>query len=64
MELVFKTRLQIASEYNITTKTLINWLKKHGIFLPPCSLTLKLQKLIYETLGYPPCVNRLDYANV
>jgi hypothetical protein len=64
MELSFKTRQQIAGEYKITPKTLISGLEKQGILLPPCSLSLKLQKLIYDTLGYPPGINKSDYDNV
>lgn len=63
MELV-KTRQQIANEFKTSTKTLKNWLAKHGIILPQCSLRPRLQKLIYEALGYPPCVNKFEYENV
>jgi hypothetical protein len=64
MALTIKTRQQVADEFNIVTKTLISWLKKHNVILPQCSLTPKLQKIIYETLGYPSGVNRTDYDNV
>ena len=61
---LIKTRQQIAEEFTTYPKTLIRWLKKQGVILPPCALTPKWQKLIYETLGYPPCVNKLDYENI
>lgn len=61
---IIKTRQRIAGEFNTYPKTLIRWLKVHGVILPPCALTLYWQKLIYETLGYPPSVNKSDYENV
>ena len=59
-----KTRLQIADEFHITTKTLLVWLKVHNIVLPKCLLTPKLQKIIYDAIGYPTGINKSDYENV
>ena len=53
-----KTRQQIAAEFNTTVKILSTQIEYYkleiseGILLFP-----KQQKLIYEALGYPNCVN-------
>lgn len=59
-----KTRQQIADEYGVSTKTLNNWLILHDIILPKCGVTPKYQKLIYEALGYPPCVEKANYEEI
>jgi hypothetical protein len=64
MALFFKTRIQVADEYNITTKTLVARLANIGIILPDGSLSPKTQKQIYDALGYPSSVDRSDYDDV
>lgn len=49
-----QARQQIADEYKTSPKTLRRWFKKYNIQVPPGNITPKYQKLIYETLGYPP----------
>lgn len=49
----FKTRLQIAQEYGISTRTLSRWVMKANIHLPSRLLGPKEQLLIYEEFGYP-----------
>ena len=64
MAVFFKTRIQVAIEYNITTKTLITRLRDLDIILPGGSLSPKTQKQIYDALGYPSSVDRSDYDDV
>lgn len=60
----FKTRQQIAAEYEISSKTLGFKLKTKDILLPPGRVGLRWQKTIYEALGYPLCVSKNDYSGV
>ena len=60
-----KTRDIVASEFGITVKVLNATIKRHELDIPPYGMLFpKHQKLIYETLGYPNCVDREDYKNV
>jgi hypothetical protein len=60
-----KTRKEIAVEYNTTVKIINSQIEHYkldiaeGVLLFP-----KQQKMIYEVLGYPNCVNPNDYKNV
>jgi len=49
-----KTRIGIATEYNIDVRTLKRWLLLHGLQLPPGAIPPKYQREIYQTLGPPP----------
>ena len=49
----FKTREEIAAEYNISTKTLRRKLKKEGISFSQGLLSIKEQTIIYQTFGKP-----------
>jgi len=53
LDLLVKTRLGVASEYEITEKTLIRRLKKNGVILPPGLIFPITCKKIYYTLGIP-----------
>jgi hypothetical protein len=62
-----KTLSQIASEYTTTPKTLSSHIKKHEVLRAEIQSGLQLpkqQKLIYDTFGYPPGVNKKDYEQV
>ena len=65
-----KTREQIAEEYStpnnhVSVKTLNAHIEKYELPIKPnSSLFPKQQKQIYETLGYPPSVDRSLYENV
>lgn len=48
-----KTRKQIADEYGIDYKTLMRWLKNQQVQIPSGLVHPKLQKSIYNSLGYP-----------
>lgn len=48
-----KSRLEIAFEYGISSKTLARWLKKDNIQLTRRLVSIKEQELIYETYGHP-----------
>ena len=60
----YKTRQQIAFEYEISTKTLKAKLKREGIELPSGRVSLSVQKKIYDALGYPIGVSKEDYNGV
>ncbi len=60
----YKTRQQIASEYEISTRTLREKLKSKNIVLPNGRISLFWQKKIYEALGYPLCVSKKDYEGI
>ena len=49
-----KTRLQIAAEYGVSTRTLRRWLLRYQVSLPPGLLCPKEQAHIYQALGKPP----------
>lgn len=53
MILPTKTREEIATEYEVTTRTFRRWLKRANIQLPSGYLTPKYQQLIYDTFGFP-----------
>lgn len=62
-----KTLAIIAAEYGVTPKTLSNHIKKHEILRDNIVRGLQLlksQKLMYDTLGYPPGVDKKMYENV
>ena len=64
---ILKSLAQIAAEYNFLIRTFHNHIKKHEVLrvnIKRGIQTPKFQKLIYETLGYPPCVKKSDYDNV
>jgi hypothetical protein len=48
-----KTKIQIANEYGICTKTLNKWLKDAKIDLHRGLINPKNQELIYEKFGIP-----------
>lgn len=48
-----KTRQEIAGEYGVHPKTLLRWLKKAGIELPPGLISPIDQKRIYGKFGWP-----------
>ena len=60
----FKTRQQIAVEYEITSKTLVSKLRNKGVELPVGRVGLRWQKTIYEALGYPLGISKYDYEGV
>ncbi len=60
----YKTREQIAAEYGVSVKTLIEKLKAEGITLPPGRVSLIWQKRIYDAMGYPPGVPKKDFADI
>jgi len=62
--LTVKTRQLIAGEYGFCRQTLGRKLIQHGILLPKGVVNLKSQKIIYETLGYPPGISKDDYESV
>jgi hypothetical protein len=60
-----KTRDIVAAEFGITVKVLNAIIQRYELdILQYGMLFPKQQKLIYETLGYPNCVDREDYKNV
>lgn len=60
-----KTRDVVASEFGITVKVLNATIERYELDIPSYGMLFpKQQKLIYEALGYPNCVNREDYKNV
>ncbi len=60
-----KTRDIVAAEFGITVKVLNATIERYELDIPPYGILFpKHQKLIYEALGYPNCVNREDYENV
>ena len=64
---ILKTLSQIASEYGFLLRTFYNHLHRHEILrvnIKPGIQTPRFQKMIYETLGYPPSVNKAHYDNV
>jgi hypothetical protein len=48
-----KTRTEIASEYGMSTRTLMRRLEKAGITLPSGNILPRDQKRIYDVLGMP-----------
>ena len=60
----YKTRQQLAAEYEISTKTLRSKLKAKDIDLPSGRVSLAFQKKVYEALGYPLCVSKKDYNRI
>jgi len=50
----YKTRQEMAREYNLSPKPFMKKLARAGITLPPGRVSPKDQKRIYETIGYPP----------
>ena len=60
----FRTRQQVAAEYGLSYTTLWRRLKQHGVIVPPGLLSLRWQKKIFETLGYPHGVDKKDFENV
>jgi hypothetical protein len=60
-----KTRQIIANEYDATAKVLNSQIEHYQLNIPHNVLLFpKQQKMIYETLGYPNCVDPNDYKNV
>ena len=65
--LVLKTLSMIADEYGFKPKTFKNHLKKDAVLNDVIKRGLqppKMQKLVYDTLGYPPGVDKSDYEKV
>ena len=50
---LFKTRQEIANEYDIDRKTFDTLLKKAGIILPPGNISPLDQDIIYKYFGPP-----------
>lgn len=48
-----KTRTQIASEYEVSPRTLKRWMQKYNVDIPKGNITPKYQKIIYDKLGRP-----------
>ena len=65
-----KNREQIADEYTteqskVTVKVINSQIEKYELPIKPNStLFPKQQKIIYETLGYPLCVDKELYKDV
>ena len=53
-----KTLTQIAEEYEISEKTLRRRIKKNELHIERGLIFKPEQKLIYEALGYPICVDK------
>ena len=49
----FKTRQQLAIEYEISCKTLMRWLKRYNIEIPNGLISPKSQEKIYGHFGEP-----------
>jgi competence protein ComGC len=65
--ITIKTREQVAKEYgkHVTVKMLNAHIEKYELPIKAnTSLFPKQQKQIYETLGYPSCVDRKLYEDV
>ena len=54
LALTVSSRINIAAEYGICTKTLIESLSRKGVILPSGPIFPKTRMLIYHTLGSPP----------
>jgi hypothetical protein len=48
-----KTREEVAAEYGVTSRTLYNWIKSHGLRLPRGIIKPIHLNAIYLTFGYP-----------
>jgi|AntRauTorckE5430_2_1112549.scaffolds.fasta_scaffold08206_2 AraC-like DNA-binding protein len=59
----FKTRDTIASEFEISTKTLKRRFEKYGLAPPPGLISPIWQKKIYEEMWYPDGVSKKDYED-
>lgn len=59
-----KTRQQIADEYGWSVQTLRGRLKDNKIDLPKGLISPLWQRMVYETLGYPPGVLKKEYIEV
>ena len=53
INVVAKTRQQIANEYGVDRKTLNNWLKQAKVEVPCGLIYPSAVELIYKTFGYP-----------
>jgi len=53
MENTAKTRQQIATEYGISYKTLMRWMKRESLEIPPGLVRPRDCAKIYDTFGYP-----------
>lgn len=49
----YKSRKEIANEYNICRKTLYRWIKEKELRLSKGLLSIEEQELIYQTFGTP-----------
>ncbi|MCB0636612.1 MAG: hypothetical protein KDC54_08340 [Lewinella sp.] len=59
--MICKTRIQIAREFGVDTRTLRRWLREHDLNFSKRLLTPHEQKLIYISLGWPPGVDPQTY---
>lgn len=50
---VTKTRQQVATEYEVSTKTLLRWFRREGIIIPPGLICPSHLEIIYITFGRP-----------
>ena len=53
LELRSKTRAEVALEYNISTKTLQKWFKRHNLEIPAGVIDPYHLRLIYQACGIP-----------
>jgi hypothetical protein len=58
----FKTRQQIAAEYDISYPTFWRKMKSFSIKLPGGLLSPNFQKTIYDAFGYPKGVHPADFS--
>lgn len=49
----YKSRKEIANEYNVSRKTLYRWIKEKGLNLSKGLLSEEEQQLIYQSFGTP-----------
>lgn len=59
-----KYKKEIAAEYGFCLRTLTNKLKAYDIKIKRGLISLEMQKVIYEVLGYPPGVVEKDFEGV
>ncbi|TXF81444.1 hypothetical protein FUA23_21995 [Neolewinella aurantiaca] len=58
-----KTLTALSNEYGLDLKTFKKTLGNYEICLPSGVVFAPYQKWIYDWLGYPPSVNKSDYAD-
>ena len=58
-----KTRQELATEYDVSRKTIYNWLKEAGMKLSSRLITPKELKIIYKTFGKPKKKSKKEKKN-